>query len=125
VRARADAPAWVGVAEPDGEPGQAAQAGGSTPAPALDGLLALQESLGHPAPDWLEADRPARQHGRRLLVTLGGLQRLMLTGGDAGSLLAELRSLAEAAPEAADPALAAALGAINLRVRVELARRGP
>jgi hypothetical protein len=90
----------------------------------LGGLLALQESLGQPTMDAFEQDRPARQHGRRLLTALGGLQRLVLSGDDPASALSALRALADAAPEAADPALAATLGAIRLRVRVELARRG-
>jgi hypothetical protein len=124
IRPRTDAAAWQGVAEPEPEADGAAQTEGTTSTLALDGLLALQESVGQADTGELEADRPAREHGRRLLAALGGLQRQVLIDGDAGPALDQLLSLAEATPEAADPTLAAALGAIRLRVRLELARRG-
>jgi hypothetical protein len=124
IRPRADAAAWPGIAETAAEPGASREAGGAAPALALDSLLALQESMGEAVPDALERDRPAREHGRRLLAALNGLQRMVLGDGSSGLVLDQLRSLADIDPATADPALAATLGAIRLRVRVELARRG-
>lgn len=117
-------PAWPGVSEPEAAIQDAGQTTEAAPAPALDGLLALQESLSQPSADAFERDRPGRQHGRRLLAALAGLQQLVLAGGDPAAVLSDLRTLADVTPEAADPALAATLAAIRLRVRVELARRG-
>ncbi len=97
-------------------PGAAATQGAG-PAQAA-GLLALQEY----AP---VAERDARAHkrGAALLRSLSDLQ-LGLLGG--GVDLARLRALAALVPgdEASDPALAAAIAAIRLRARVELARHG-
>ena len=85
---------------------------------ALDGLLLLQEAIDAPT-----RDRRARQHGRALLDALARLQ-LSLLGSDSDSnTLRDLAALAESCPEAADPALTDALGAIVLRAHVELARR--
>jgi len=124
VRPRADGAPWFGVTETAAEPGAGREAGGAVPALALDSLLALQESMGEAVPDALERDRPAREHGCRLLAALNGLQRMVLGDGLSGPVLEQLRALADIEPAAADPALAATLGAIRLRVRVELARRG-
>lgn len=83
----------------------------------LGGLLNLQERevAG-------EQDRRARKRGHDLLAALAGLQR-SLTGTGNDEALQRLAKLAAAMPAATDPALAAALAAISLRVRVELARR--
>jgi len=100
-----------------------ALAGGATAAQAAapaaaTGLLALQETA--PA---AERDARARKRGEALLRSLSDLQ-LGLLDGSADP--ARLRALAALVPgeDAADPALAAALAAIRLRARVELARHG-
>jgi hypothetical protein len=116
---------WCGVAEPETEVETASPAGGAAAPMALDGLLALQESVGEVTPREPEQDRQARSHGRRLLGALGGLQRLILSDADPMPGLRALQDLVAAEPEqAADPALAAVLAAIRMRVSVELARRG-
>jgi hypothetical protein len=109
----------------EAEAGGAAPAVDAAPALGLEGLLALQETAGQPNPRAVERDRLAREHGRRMLAALGGLQRLVLGEADPAPALRHLLDLANEVPEeAGDPVLASALGAIRLRVRVELARRG-
>ncbi|MEO3474493.1 flagellar assembly protein FliX [Roseomonas sp. CAU 1739] len=97
--------------------GVAAAARGVAPAQPI-GLLALQE-----AGPVAERDARARHRGQALLRSLTDLQ-LALLGGAMDP--ARLRDLAALVPgeEAADPALAAAMAAIRLRARVELARHG-
>lgn len=97
--------------------GAAAAAQGAAPAQAV-GLLALQE-----AGPVAERDSRARKRGEALLQSLSELQ-LGLLGGRLDP--ARLRALAALVPGegAADPALAAAISAIRLRARVELARHG-
>jgi hypothetical protein len=113
----------VTESEPDVD--NAAQAGGGVPIVGLDGLLALQESVGQTTIGEPERDRRAREQGRQLLSALAGLQHLMLGDGDPAPVLDQLRALATDEPELpADPALADVLGAIRLRVRIELVRRG-
>ncbi len=93
------------------------QAAESPAAASAIGLLALQETA--PA---AERDARARRRGDAMLRELAALQRDLLAGrADAGRLhvLAELA----AGEAAADPALAEAVDAIALRVRIELARR--
>ena len=86
---------------------------------ALDGLLLLQEVEGAP-----ERDRRARKHGRAMLDALSRLQLGLLDADGGADALANLSALAEHCPEAADPGLRDLLGAVSLRARVELARRG-
>ncbi len=71
----------------------------------------------------VERDARARRRGDALLRSLRDLQLGLLRGTIDP---ARLRALADLVPgeEAADPALAAALAAIRLRARVELARHG-
>ncbi|MCC6719734.1 MAG: hypothetical protein IT555_17770 [Acetobacteraceae bacterium] len=122
----------VGAAGPVGADGRQARAAGgfrlpqARPAAAglaagveevgLAGMLALQEM-----PERESADRQARKRGRDLLAALTAMQRGMLglDGGDAG----ELARLAADVPAADDPGLRAAVDAIALRARIELARR--
>jgi hypothetical protein len=84
------------------------------------GLLALQE--------WpedrprRERDQAARRHGEALLAALAGVQRDMLA--DRVPDLERLAILADTVPEAADSGLRAAMGAVALRARIELARWG-
>lgn len=102
-------------ASPD--PG-AAQAVEAAPAMAI-GMLALQE-IGAESVQ----DRAARRHGRAMLAVLAILQQRVLGGAAGAGAERELADLAAGVPVASDPALAAALQAITLRARVELARRG-
>ncbi len=102
VRSGGDAAGSVAVAAPS----------------ALDGLLLLQEVETAPA-----RDRRARRHGRAMLDALARLQ-LGLLGELDETCLADLATLADACPEAADPALNGVLQAVGLRARIELARHG-
>ena len=83
----------------------------------LGGLLNLQEQdlTG-------EQDRQARKRGHEMLAALACLQR-SLTGAGNDKALQRLANVAARMPAATDPALAAVLAEISLRVRVELARR--
>jgi hypothetical protein len=94
-----------------------AESADSLGAVALGGLLGLQEME-----STRERDRRARRHGQDMLAALAMLQRA-LTGTDPNDALERLAILLRTQAPAADPALAATLAAISLRVRVELARR--
>lgn len=86
----------------------------------LDSVLALQQA-GSDA----EQDLLARRHGRALLTNLELLHRQLLTGANAAAVLTQLHGLvSNPAPAACDPALAAIIESIRLRVLVEVARRG-
>jgi hypothetical protein len=103
--------------------GGAAAGGGAAPAQAVAApqgvaLLALQESA--PA---AERDARARRQGQALIEELAALQAGLLAGRLDAARLRAMAALC-AGEEAADPALAAAIGAIRLRARVELARLG-
>lgn len=102
-----------------GEAPGAGRAGGAAPvAPALlDGMLALQEAGSEAV-----RDREARRRGEDLLAELRRLQLALLAAAESPGLLRRLADLAAALPEAADPALREAVGAIALRARLELAR---
>lgn len=107
---------------PPAEPGPGAvgSAGVAPTVPVtLDLLLALQQ-VDEPT----ERDHAARRHGQALLAALGRLQRILLEDGDQTVALEHIRALADAPPAAADPGLAAALGLVVLRARIELARPG-
>lgn len=91
----------------------------AAPLSGLEAMLALQEAEASGA-----RDREARHHGQELLRELARLQRALLAGGTDDALLGRLASLAETAPEAADPALRAMVAAVVLRAKVELARQG-
>jgi hypothetical protein len=95
-------------------------AGGAAPASAAmaAGLLALQESA--PA---AERDARARRRAEAMLRGLAEVQAALLCGRADAARLAALAALTEG-EEPADPALAEALAAIRLRLRVELARWG-
>ncbi len=83
------------------------------------GMLALQEDEGGAV-----QDRAARRHGRAMLTALAELQRTLLANDDDVATLAKLAELVTHMPRATDPALAAAVDAVTLRARIELARRG-
>jgi hypothetical protein len=91
-------------------------AGAAAPA-ALAGLLAVQEAEGNAA-----RDRDARRRGAMMLDELARLQRALLGGQIDPDGLRSLAALAAGADGAADPVLAAAVRAISVRARVELAR---
>ena len=88
-------------------------------AAALSGLLALQEAVDTTATTAAQ-DRAAHRHGEAMMQDLADLQLALLSGrpGD----LAGMAARAGSGPQAADPRLAAVLGAIRLRASVELAR---
>jgi hypothetical protein len=90
--------------------------------------VALQEAAGHEVMAPALRDRQARRHAEAVLAQLAALQCALLgdmpgLGDEPGTALARLAGLAETAPEAADPGLAAVLAAVTLRARIELARR--
>lgn len=90
-----------------------------TAAVGTSAMLALQE-----LPDPQVADREARRRGQDLLEALAALQRALLGAGGADA--DALARLADDIPQAADPALRAAVAAIALRARIEAARlQGP
>jgi hypothetical protein len=91
-------------------------AGAAAPT-ALIGLLAVQEAEGNAA-----RDREARRRGAMMLDELARLQRALLGGQVDPEGLRSLAALAAGADGAADPMLAAAVRAISVRARVELAR---
>ena len=96
-----------------------ADAATQTEAVALTSMLSLQEFGGDAA-----ADRDASRRGEDMLSALAELQRALLGGVDTVETMQRLAELAVAVPRAANPQLAALVSAINIRVRVELARRG-
>jgi Class II flagellar assembly regulator len=103
--------------ESSAAPADSAAVAGAAPASLLGAMLAVQEAEGDRV-----RNRAARRHGEAMLAELAALQRGLL-GGRAEAALHRLAGLAEGLPEAADPGLAAALQAVALRARVELARR--
>jgi len=106
----------AGFSVPTAQP-EAAAAASPAVEVALGGMLALQE-----AEYGAVRDREARRRGQDILVALVRLQRAMLAGERDLPALRQLAELAEAMPEAADPALRQALREVALRARVELAR---
>lgn len=84
----------------------------------LTGLIALQDD---DSPS--RRDRAAQRGGKQALVALGQVQVALLRG-DQGAAVAALGDAVGQMVEPADPALAAIIGAIRLRARIELARRG-
>ena len=93
-----------------------APTGAAAPA-ALLGLLAVQESEGEAV-----RDRDARRRGKQMLDELTRLQRALLGGRLDPENLRALAALAADPGIAADPLLAAAVRAVSVRARVELAR---
>ncbi len=86
---------------------------------ALGGLLGLQETMEDP-----DGDAPARQQADRLLTELASLQRTLLGGGDPIAVLGRLDGMLGSVPATGSPVLLALLGAVRMRARVELTRRG-
>ena len=97
--------------------GGATAASGPTEPGCLGAVLTLQE-MG----DQTVEDRRARRHGQDMLALLAAVQRNLLTGEDNVAVLQQLAELASSVPGTADRRLAAMISAIQVRVRVELAR---
>jgi hypothetical protein len=95
----------------------AATSGPTEPA-CLGAVLTLQE-FG----DQTVEDRRARKHGHDMLALLAPVQRSLLTGEDVVAALQQLADLSSSVPRTADRRLAAMISAIQVRARVELARR--
>lgn len=107
----------AGAFRVSGDPGGFAQAAVASAAPdALGAVLLLDAEA--------ERDRRngrARQRGLELLDALAAVQRAMLDASGAGQALDSLEGLLAGVPDADDPGLAALLGQIILRARVQLA----
>lgn len=89
----------------------------------IDSLLALQAaSLGETDP--AERRRKALRRGRSMLDLLDGLKAELLGGKVSSERLTAMAGLLADSEGETDPGLAAALGDIELRVRVELAKLG-
>lgn len=102
--------------------GGAARAGNvapAAPATGIDVLLALQG-----IPDPLQERRRQVRRGRSLLDTLDALKADLLAGRSSDGHLNQLLALTGQARERTDPGLDAILDDIELRARVELAKRG-
>jgi Class II flagellar assembly regulator len=84
----------------------------------LESMLALQSIQ-----EETERDRGARKRGTAMIAALTKLQRAMLAGEDPLSALRTLNDLGTADPITDDPGLGEILRAINLRSRIEMARR--
>lgn len=85
----------------------------------IDALLALQA-----AEDPTRGRKKAIRRGRSMLDTLDALKADLLMGRISEGHLNQLMALLGQAREQADPALDGVLDDIELRVRVELAKRG-
>jgi hypothetical protein len=90
----------------------------TTPAIGLEGMLSLQ---GIDEPE--ERDRRARKRAGAMLASLTGLQRAMLGRDDPSSALRALSGLTTDGAIADDPGLGAILREVELRCRIEIARR--
>ena len=117
---RAPGHGGAGFSVPDRGDAATAQAAplASVPSIGLETMLALQA-----VDDAAERDRTARRRGSALIAALSDLQRALLGHEDPALALGALSGLSADTPEAADPALNAALRAIVLRSRIEVARR--
>ncbi|WP_271206108.1 flagellar assembly protein FliX [Methylopila capsulata] len=106
---------------PDAQGGEAAR--GAAPlraAPSLDALIALQEMIETPT----ERRRKAVKRGRGLLDSLDALKLALLDGRVDDRALATMSARLDGGRErTGDPGLDDTLAAIDLRVRVELAKR--
>lgn len=89
------------------------------PATSLDALLALQA-----VEDPLLKKKKLFRRGTQLLDTLEDMQADLLTGRFSESRVNHLMAVLSQAREKADPRLDALLDDIELRARVELAKRG-
>jgi hypothetical protein len=81
------------------------------------GVMLAAEALDREPP----RDQAARRQGHAVLAGLAALQRALLEDGDQAAILDRIAALVADMPIATDPQLAALLGTIVLRARVELA----
>jgi hypothetical protein len=88
--------------------------------PVALGVMLVAEALDRHA----SHDRAARRRGQVVPAGLVALQRALLDGGDLAGTVGRLARLTDDMPQAAELRLAALLGSIVLRARVELARLG-
>ena len=101
-----------------GEAGGAASLTSASAAPAIEGLLSLQEIA-----DGQGGRKRALQRGEQLLDALDGLRHALLTGSLPRAQLETLARLAaETTPLVDDARLQEILGEIEVRVAVELAK---
>lgn len=98
---------------------RAAGPGAAAPSTGIDALLALQA-----APDATEKRRRQMRRGRSLLDTLDALKADLLAGQIGEGHLNQLLVLIGQARERTEPGLDSVLDDIELRARVELAKRG-
>jgi len=103
-----------GAQAPEARPTAAA-----APTTSIDALLALQA-----VEDPLEKRRKLVRRGNQLIDTLEGLRTDLLAGKMSEGRLNQLMAVMSQAREKADPGLDALLDDIELRARVELAKRG-
>ena len=98
---------------------RAAAAGGANAAAGIGALLALQS-----VEDPLLKKKKLVRRGRLLLDALDAIKADLLAGQVSESHLNQITALIGQAREEGDPALVALLDDIELRARVELAKRG-
>ena len=99
-------------------PGNAAAASGAQAIQGVEAILALQ-SVEDPTAE----RRRAVQHGNEMLDALEEMKVALLAGSASPQQLDRLAALVASRTETDDPELNAALADIDLRVRVELAKR--
>jgi len=114
---------FAGLLGPAGEASDDAPAKAPARASAADALLALQEV---PTPDEREARRRrGRERADAILDSLEALRRDLLLGQIPADRLAALAERVRAVREVVDdPRLDSVLDEVDLRARVELAKRG-
>jgi hypothetical protein len=115
-------PAGSGSAFVIGEPATASRAASvaaAAPASAIDGLLALQA-----VEDPTAGRKKQLRRGRSLLDTLEMIKADLLVGRVSDGHLNQLMTLIGQARERQEPGLDGVLDDIELRARVELAKRG-
>lgn len=98
---------------------RAAGSGAAAPASGIEALLALQA-----VPVEREGKRRQLRRGRSLLDTLDALKADLLAGRASDNHLNQLLALIGQAREQTEPGLDGLLDDIELRARVELAKRG-
>ena len=98
---------------------RAAGTGAAAPSTGIEALLALQA-----APDATEEKRRQLRRGRSLLDTLEALKADLLAGNVGDGHLNQLLALIGQARRRTEPGLDSLLDDIELRARVELAKRG-
>lgn len=118
ARGNAQGVAFV-VGEAGAQAQRAAAVGAAAPAAGIDALLALQA-----AGDATQGRKRQLRRGRSLLDTLDALKLDLLAGRASEGHLNQLMALISQARERTEPGLDALLDDIELRARVELAKRG-